>query len=900
MTLLRRLASIVRWMVHRDRAERDLNEEMEAFVDMASADRMRDGVPPSDARRLAVLHLGGVEQAKERIRTGRHGGWLDEVGRDVRYGFRMLRRSPVFTAVALLTLVLGIGANIAIFTILNGVILRPLGYSKPEQLMFLTTQFPALTYAEYGLSPPEYMELREMTRSFASIGAFTIGEANLTAGDRPRRVRSASVDEHLLPALGFQPAMGRFFAAGETDPAAATPGLPPAIAVLSYELWVTAFGRRDLVGSTVEVDGRAYEVIGITPPGADVMDNRTEIWLAIGLQPDLRRVRDAHLLYVIARLKDGVTLDAAESELDAIAENWAERAGVKGVGAAGHVPTNRPSAVADHIISMRSVQDAIVGDARRAIWFLQAAVGFVLLIACANLANLVVARAESRRREFAVRVALGAGRGRLLRQTMTEGALLSLSGGVLGLWLAQAGVRALISAYPGSLPRTSEIAIDMPVLMFAFGVSIVTGILFGLAPAFQGQVDGLVTALKSGQAEGAIGAARHRMRHVLIVAEVALALMLVLGAGLMIRTVGNLTDVDAGFSRSRLMTFSMSLPMATSEPETRALAYQRLLEKLRATPGVRAATAMSGLPPTRPATGVGTYIENYVSSTGEPFEIADYVQYVMTDYFGTMGIPLVTGRGFEPADVTSSGRVAVINETLAKRVWQGRNPIGHRIRPGCSAPWHTVIGVAKDVKQGGVDSEAGTEVYMFVDERADAPPTMNVVLRTNLPPTTLSPTIESIVREVDPTVPIVRLREMEAVFAESIRRPKLLAQLLGAFAVLALLMAAIGTYGVLSYMVAQRRREIGIRMALGAARSTVLTQVMRQGLQLAGLGIVAGLAGALALNRLVASLLFGVEPMDATTLGAVIPTIAAVAAVACWVPAWRAARLDPNVVLRLD
>jgi predicted permease len=900
MTLLNRVVSVVRWMVHREGAERDLNDEMEAFVDMASADRMRDGVPPHEARRLAVLQLGGVEQAKERVRTGRHGAWLDEVGRDVRYGLRMLRRSPVFTAVALLTLALGIGANIAIFTILNGVILRPLGYSKPEQLVFVTTQFPALTYAEYGLSPPEYMELREMTRSFAHIGAFTIGEANLNAGDRPRRVRSASVDEHLLPALGYQPATGRFFAAGETDPTAATPGLPPAIAVLSYELWVTAFGGRDLVGSTVDVDGRPYEVIGIAPPGADVMDNRTEIWLAIGLQPNLRHVRDAHLLSVVGRLKDGVTLQTARGELDAVVENWAERAGVKGVGAAGHVPTNRPSVVADHVIRLRSVQDAIVGDARRAIWFLQAAVGFVLLIACANLANLVIARAESRRREFAVRVALGAGRGRLLRQTMTEGALLSISGGVLGLWLAQTGVRALISAYPGSLPRTSEIAIDMPVLMFAFGVSIVTGILFGLAPAFQGHVDGLVAALKSGHADGAIGAARHRMRHVLIVAEVALALMLVLGAGLMIRTVSNLTNVEAGFLRSRLMTFSTTLPMATSEPDTRALAYQRLLEKLRATPGVQAATAMSGLPPTRPATGVGTYIENYISSTGEPFEIADYVQYVMTDYFGTMGIPIVTGRGFEPADVTSSGRVAVINETLARRVWPGRNPVGHRIRPGRSAAWHTVIGVAKDVKQGGVDRETGTEVYMFVDERADAPPTMNVVLRTNLPPTTLSPTIESIVREVDPTVPVVRLREMEAVFAESIRRPALLAQLLGGFAVLALLMAAIGTYGVLSYMVAQRRREIGIRMALGAARSTVLTQVMRQGLQLAGSGIVAGLAGALALNRLVASLLFGVGPMDVTTLGAVIPTIVVVAAVACWLPAWRAARLDPNIVLRAD
>jgi hypothetical protein len=325
MTLLHRLASIVRWMIHRNRAERDLNDELEAFVDLAAADRLRDGATPAEARRLAVLHLGGVEQAKERVRTDRHGAWLDEVGRDVRYGFRTLRRSPVFTTVALLTLTLGIGANIAIFTILNSVILRPLGYSKPEQLMFLTTQFPALTYAEYGLSPPEYMELRDMTRSFANIGAFTTGEVNLTAGNRPHRLRSASVDEHLLPVLGFRPAMGRFFAAGETDPAAATPGLPPAIAVLSYELWHTAFGGSDLVGRTVEVDGRPYEVIGIAPAGADVIDNRTEIWLAIGLQPNLLRVRDAHFLSVIGRLKDGVAVQMAQSELEAVVEGWAEQ-----------------------------------------------------------------------------------------------------------------------------------------------------------------------------------------------------------------------------------------------------------------------------------------------------------------------------------------------------------------------------------------------------------------------------------------------------------------------------------------------------------------------------------------------------------------------------------------------
>lgn len=888
----------------RNSRDREMEEELQSHLRLAGEDFVRRDGSTEDALREARLRTGSVTLAMETMRDQRGLPWLDDLRRDVSHGLRTLRRAPVFSAVALLTLALGIGANTAIFSIVNGVMLHPLGYPKPEQLMYLTANFRALGFTQFAVSVPEYLEFREINRSFAAVGAYTTGfgsyttgEVNLTAGDRPLRVRAVSVDAHLLEALGIQPAQGRFFHEEETSHWTGT--LPPPLAILSYELWQTAFGGRPLVGKKIEVEGRPHEVLGIMAPDADVMDNRTEIWLPLWLNPNAAQARANHELYVIARLKDGVTLQAAEKELNALLDNWSGRVGVK-----GHVPTNRPSLPVDHNLQMQPIQDAIVGDASRAIWVLQAAVGFVLLIVCANLANLMMARAETRRREFAVRAALGAGRGRLLRQVMTEGVMLSGAGGMLGVWLAYAGVQALIRMYPTSMPRTSEVGIDMPVLLFAIGISLATGVFFGLTPIMAGPLNGLATTLQESGSRGVAGG-RHRIRRTLVIAEVALAVMLVIGAGLLVRTVYNLTRVDAGFDRWRLVTFSMTLPMATSEPDTRAQAYQRVLDRLRATPGVQRATVVSGLPLDQSPLGIGTRFENYTASDGRPVEVIDYYQFVMGDYFETMGIPIVSGRGFERTDITSQGKVVVVNESLAKRIWKGQDPIGRRLRPQLSGtigagdnPWHTVIGVAKDVKQRGVEQAAGSELYVSLDQHGIAPPTMNVVLRTTLPPAALSGTLERLVREVDPAVPIVRLRDMDTVFAESIRRPRLLALLLGTFAALALLLAAIGTYGVLSYMVTERGREIGIRLALGADRSGVFVLVMKQGLQFTIIGIIVGVAGALALNGLIASLLFGIQPTDRTTLTIVIAAITLVAAIACWLPAWRASRLDPTVMLR--
>lgn len=841
---------------------------------------------------------------------------FDTLRQDVSYAVRSLLRAPAFAIVTILTLGLGIGANSAIFSIVNGVILRPLDYPKPDQLMYLTTAFPNLGFDQFWVSPPEFFEFQELNQSFAEVGAFRTGEVNLTAGDRPLRVRSASVSDELLRVLGARPAEGRLFAEGETDAAGpapapgAPPPQPPAITILSHELWQSSFGGQPMVGQMVEINGVRREVIGILEPGVDVMDSRAQVWLPLGLNPANRQNRGNHFLYLVGRLKDGVTEVQAQTELASLLQNWGERVGVtqhvfRPAPPPGSSDAARPGA--GHVLQMKPVQDEIVGAAGRVIWVLQAAVALILLIACANLANLMLARGESRRREFAVRAALGAGQGRLLRQFLTEGVLLSLAGGAVGVLLARVGVQALVHQYPDSLPRTGNIGVDATVLLFTLGLSVVTGIAFGLAPLMQTRARGLVTALKEGT-RGSSGTLRHHVRRGLVMAEVAMAVMLVIGAGLLLRTVYNLVNVDAGFDRSRLVTFSMSLPPASyPQPAARAQLYTRLLDRLQQVPGVLSASAMTGLPPDRPVDANDTDIDGYTAPPEGPFENVDYYQFVMADYFETMGIPIVQGRGFEATDAASSGLVAVVNETLVRTFWKDRNPIGQRLKPGFGdqIPWFTVVGVARDVKQGGVDDKTGTEFYFFVDQAANAPgplatapASMNVVMRTTLPPAGLATAVEQAVREADPSVPVVRLREMDDVFAESISQPRLLAQLLGGFAGLALLLAAIGTFGVLSYMVTERRREIGIRMALGANQGRVIGLVVRQGLIVVGVGLAAGLAGALGLNRLFASLLFGVSATDPTTFVAVAATIGLVAALACWLPAWRASRVEPTVVLR--
>ena len=870
--------------------ERDLDQEVRSYVDLLTEEKIKAGMSPDEARRAARLEAGSVEQIKDEVRDVRTGSFLDTGVQDIRYGLRLLRRAPGFTTLAVLTIGLGIGANSAIFSVINGVVRKPLAYPDADRLMFITSQFPTLNFNKFWISPPEYFDIKERSKAFSHVAAYTTGAMNLSEGDRPERVNTAFVTANMFDVLGVRPQRGNVF-----TPEQDLPGAAPVV-VIAHELWQRAFGGDpSIVGKAVMIQGLQRTVLGVMPPGFDLHDSKSQLWVPVGLNPGNRQNRGSHFLYLVGRLAPGVTPVQANAEMQGMLKQWREWI------PQGHVPND-----STHRVQMAPLRDEVVGNVRKALWVLQGAVALVLLIACANVANLLLARAESRHKEFAVRTALGAGKARILRQFMTEGTVLSLLGAALGLALAYWGLKALLAANPESVPRATEITLDPVVLGFTVGVALLTGIVFGLAPLLHMGDQAVSLAIKEGGQRTTSGSGRNRVRRGLVVAELALAVMLVIGAGLLIKTFRNLTSVDAGFATENRITFGLVLPQATYPDSQRVVdVISEVARKLDEIPGVERVSAMQGLPPQRPVNANDTNFEGYSPGPGDPPANVDYYQVVAKGYFETMGIDITAGRAFGAGDAIG-GPVVIINEALAKRFYKDKDPIGRRVQPffGPNTPMFTIVGVSRDVKQGGLEAPSGTELYFNFEQAPRiagfAPRQMNLVLEASRPFSALAPSIRSVVSGIDPGLPIIQLRTMDDVVGASLTRQRFLSLLLGIFAAVALLLAAIGTYGVLSYMVSERQREIGIRMALGAGNAQVVGLVLRQGITIAGIGIVVGVVGALALSRITQSLLFGVDPVDPATFGTVVAVIAFVATAACVIPMRRATRVDPLTAIRAD
>ena len=881
--------SLFRNLFSRAEVERELNEELEAYVELLTAEKIRAGLPPDEARRAARLEAGGVEQIKEEVRDARRGAFLETTRQDLSYGWRLLKRSPGFAAIAILTIGLGIGANSAIFSVVNGVVRKPLAYPEADRLMFLTSQFPTLNFDKFWISPPEYFDIRQHTRAFGQLAAYTTGAMNVSEGEQPERVNAAFVTASMFDVLGVAPARGQVF-----TPEQDLPNAEPVV-VISHELWQRLFGGQpSVIGRQVEVQGRKRTVVGIMPPGFDLHDAKAQLWVPLGLDPTQQN-RGSHYLYVVGRLAPGVTPQQAQGELQGMLRQWGTWV------ANAHTPND-----STHRVQMEPLQDEVVGGVRKALWVLQGAVALVLLIACANVANLLLARAESRHKEFAVRTALGASRTRILRQFTTEGIVLSTLGAALGLALAYWGLKALLAANPESIPRSAEITLDPAVLLFTVVIAVSTGLVFGLAPLLHVADNSVALAIREGGTRATASAGRNRVRRALVVGEIALAVVLAIVAGLLIRSFNNLTSVDAGFRSEDRVTFGLVLPQATYPDSMRRVQFMgELTRRLEAIPGVQKVAAMQGLPPFRQVNANDTQFEGYAPEpgSGAPAPNVDYYQTATAGYFETMGIPVVRGRAFLPSDAVG-GPVVIVNEALARRFYPQQDPLGRRIRPCCGeqVPWFTIVGIAKDVKQGGLDAEPGTELYFNYEQsprlRGFAPSSMNIVMQSTRPLEALAPGIRRAVRDLDPALPIVQMRAMEEVVGASITRQRFLSLLLGIFAFVALTLSAIGTYGILAYMVTERQHEIGIRIALGAGPQSVRRLVLSQGLGIAVLGIALGIVGAFGLSRLTASLLYGVSTYDPLTFGTVALVITVVAISACLVPVRRATKVDPLMAMR--
>jgi len=867
---------------------RELDEELRFHVEEQTEANIAAGMAPEEARRQALVVLGGIDKTREEYRDALGFRLLSDLAQDVRYALRQLRRSPGFTAVAVLTLALGIGANTVIFSVVNAVLLRPLPYPQPDHLVKVWGNFSGIGIPNdlNRISAPEFKDLDSQNRSFSHIAAIAGSGFNLNVGDRPERIRAALVSPSLFQLLGVQAMKGRTFAAEES-----AQGRDKVI-LLSYGLWKRGFGGDSgIVGRTLDINAASYEVVGVMPPGFQYPEE-VEIWAPLFLAPNdlVPARRGAHGFEVLARIKPNLTIEQARADMAILTR--------------AVVDQNRdyPYAKFQFAFVLTPLLEEMVRDTRKALWMLSGAIALVLLIACANVASLLLVRASAREREIAVRMALGADRGRLVRQLLTESVLLALAGGAAGLCVAGWGLRVLVAACASVFPRVASASIDGTVLAFTMALSAATGIVFGLAPAFYTSSDVHHESLKDCARISTSRRSSQRLKQCLVAGELALSLVLLNGAGLLMKSFVRLHEVDPGFQADQVMTLRIPLLQTKyGQPGQIRAFYGDVLDRVSGLPGVQAVGAIDALPFSTSAHSGTVTIETTSVAPENAIPETDW-RAASAGYFQAMGIPLVRGRFLDRRDTEFSLRVALVDETMANTYWPGEDPIGRRLHLGgrnASNPdWATVVGVVRHVRYRTLEALSRVQVYFPATQVPVR--SMSLAIRTAADPTALAGAVRKQILAVDPSQPIYQVQTMQDMVEGSLAKHRLSMFLLSVFAAAALLLSAIGIYGVISYWVSQRTREIGIRVALGAGRLDVLKLVMHESVLLVAAGAAAGFLGSLALNRSIASLLFGVKASDPLTFVMVAVLMAIVALAASALPAHRAMQVHPMVALRYE